>query len=88
MRDYNFRRSNKRKEQERRKLIYNTGYFPTMPKESEGDNGEIYYVEGSKSNRKQFLKKVANKKVRKSNLNDVKNGGHYRRIFDLPWNWY
>lgn len=88
MRDYNFRTSNRRKEQEKRRLIYKTGYFPTMPKESEGDNGELYYVEGSKSNRKQYLKKISSKKVRQSKLNDVKSGGHYKRIFDLPWNWY
>lgn len=88
MRDYNFRKSNKVKEQEKRKFIYNTGYFPTMPNEKEGDNGKPYYVEGSKSNYKQYLKRVANKKVRQSELDDIGSGGGYKRAFDLPWNWY
>ena len=88
MRDYNFRKVEKSKEQERRKLIYKTGYFPTMPIECEGDNGKLYYKEGCKSNHKQSLKKVASKKVRQSKLEEVRDGGHYKRIFDLPWNWY
>ncbi len=88
MRDYNFRKNNKVKEHSRRKFIYNTCYFPTMPKRSLGINDEEYYIEGSKDSYKQYLKKIANKKIRRSNLDDVKNGGHYKRIFDLQWNWY
>lgn len=88
MRDYNFRKSSKKKEQARRKLIYKAKYFPTMPIECEGDDGALYYKEGCKSNHKQSLKKVSSKKVRQTEFGEVKDGGHYKRIFDLPWNWY
>lgn len=86
MRNYNYRKSCKKKEQEKRKLVYNTGYFPTMPNKGYGDNGEEYFIEGCKSNYKQYLKKVSNKKVR--NYENLSKGSNYKRVFDLPWIWY
>lgn len=85
-RNYNFRKFHKQKEQQKRAYIYDTGYFPTMPKMNVGENGESYYTEGSKDLYKQCLKRVANKKVRQAKV--VSNGSHYKKIFDLPWSWY
>lgn len=87
-RDYSFRRANKIKEQKRRALIHEIRYFPTMPKKSEGNKGKSYYVEGCKDNYKQSLKKIATKKVRQSNLDKFGNGSNYKKLFNLPWNWY
>ena len=84
-RDYNFRKFHKKREQERRALIYK-GYFPTMPKMNIGENGEPYYTEGSKDLYKQFLKRAASKKVRKAKV--VSNFSYYKKVFDLPWIWY
>lgn len=87
-RNYNFRRANKIKEQKRRALIYEFGFFPTMPKKSKGNKGKSYYVEGCKDNYKQLLKKTAVKKVRQSNLDEIGNGSDYKKLFNLKWNWY
>lgn len=40
MRDYNFRKYNKSKEQTRRRFISNLGYFPTVPKRAEDKSGK------------------------------------------------
>lgn len=88
-RSYSYRRQVKAKEQRRRKEIYyNRGYFPTMPIEVVGENGELFYIEGCKSNYKQHLKRVANKAVRKSPLEEVSDGKQYRKVFNLQWEWF
>lgn len=89
MRDYNFRRKAKAREQASRKTFYyDRGYSPSTPKEIVGDNGELYYTEGSLDSYKQHLKRRANKKVRTSPLEETKEGSHHKRKFDLPWEWY
>lgn len=88
MRDYNFRKYNKSKEQARRRFISNLGCFPTVPKRAEDKSGKVYYVQGCKSNYKQTLKRLANKKVRRSKHWETGNGNHYRKIYGLQWEWY
>ena len=88
MRNYNFRKYNKSKEQARREFISNIGCFPTVPKRAEDESGNIYYVQGCKSNYKQTLKRIANKKVRRSKPYETRNGGHYKKMFGLQWEWY
>lgn len=89
MRDYNFRKAHKAKEQAKRKLqYYDRGYSPGSPKEVVGDNGELYYTEGSLDSYKQSLKKVANKTVRQTPLEEVSDGKSYKKLFNLPWAWY
>lgn len=86
MRNYHYRRNHKIKEQLRREFIHNnTGYFPTMPKQSIDSNGNKYYMEGTQSSFKQSLKRTSNRKVR---IADVVNGGYYKKVYDLQWIWY
>ena len=87
MRDYNFRRNNKIKEQERRKEIYKFSYKPTMPNKGIDEDGNEYYIEGIKSLVKKSLMDLSNKKVR-AYKGKIPSGANYKKIYDLQWNWY
>lgn len=39
----------------------------------------------SKSRRKQAIKKLSNKIVRRYNEDELGNDGHYKQAFDIPW---
>lgn len=88
MRCYNFRKQAKLKEQNRRKELWNTGYWPSMPNQGVGENGEKYYLEGRTGTYKRFLKRQANKAVRRAELGTVGSGKNYRKVFDLEWEWF
>lgn len=89
MRGYNFRRKAKIKEQKRRKTIYNDrGYWPAMPSKGIGEYGEEYYTEGFTGIYKGYLKRRASKAVRSADLDSLSSGAHYKRAFDLMWEWY
>lgn len=89
MRDYNFRRKVKIKEQRKREFLWNTGYWPTMPNQGVDMSGNKYYIEGDKDVYKQHLKRQANKAVRKAKLESISSSrSNYKRVFDLPWEWY
>jgi hypothetical protein len=89
MRDYNYRKKMKDKEIHRRKELYlNGGYWPTMPRRRINEEGQEYYIQGRECNRKKYLKRYANKSVRKSGLDNINNGSNYKKVYDLPWEWY
>lgn len=88
MRDYNFRKNNKKKEQERRKEAYESGYWPTMPCRKEGIGGSSYYLEGGSCRKKQELKRASNRLVRGKNLDEVGSYSNYKKVFDLWWEWF
>lgn len=88
MRNYNFKRKALMKEQKNRKYLYSTGYWPTMPMKKIGENDHEYFIEGSKDNYKKHLKRRANKAIRRAPLEAVGSGAHYKKIFNLPNEWY
>lgn len=88
MRNYNFKRKAKIKEQQRRKELWNTGYWPSMPNKGVGENGEEYFIEGKTGTYKKHLKRRANKAVRRADLESVGSGNNYKRVFNLEWEWY
>jgi hypothetical protein len=89
MRDYNYRKRMKDKEMRKRKeLYYNRGYWPTMPERRVNEKGQEYYIQGYQCNRKKYLKKYANKSVRRSELDSISNGSNYKKVYDLVWEWY
>lgn len=89
MRDYNYRKRTKVKEQVNRKTLYNDrGYWPSMPSKGIGENSKEYYVEGHTGTYKKFLKRQASKAVRKARIDSVNSGCHYRKMYELLWQWY
>lgn len=89
MRDYNYRKRMEDKANRRRKeLWYDRGYWPTMPSRKEDENGNVYYTEGYQCKRKKFIKRQANKAVRRVPLGSLSNGANYKRAFELQWTWY
>lgn len=87
MRNYNFRKQAKIKEQEKRKFIYNLGYFPTMPSKNHGINGEEYFIEGKEDIFKQYIKRQASKSTRRYKKG-LSNGGSYKKVYNFPYEWY
>ena len=84
MRDYNFRRKAKIKEHNKRKILwYDRGYWPSMPHKGVDEYGEEYFTEGRTGTYKKFLKRQANKAVRKSELDNVGSGCNYKRAYNL-----
>ncbi len=47
------------------------------------DNGDVYYKRDYVSSRRKWIRKRANKKVRKTN--NVGNHGNYRRVYEFWW---
>lgn len=89
MRDYNFRRDMKEKEQERREfLVYETGYWPCTPKPAEDESGKKYFTEGAKSVSRSFHKRAANKAIRRAELDSIGSDSNYRKAYDLWWEWF
>lgn len=89
MRNYNFRKKAKLKEQKRKEFLWNTGYWPTMPNRGIDEDGNEYFMEGSKDVYKQYLKRKANKCVRKADLESIGSSrGNYKKVFNLPWEWF
>ena len=87
MRDYNFRKEAKRKEQQRRDFLWNTGYWPSVPRRQIGKNNTQYYLEGVTGTYKPFLKKRANARVRQFK-GQIGNGAEYKRLYNLVCEWY
>lgn len=87
MRDYNFREKAKRKEQQKRNFLWNTGYWPSMPRRQIGKDNTQYYLEGSTGAYKPFLKKKANARVRQIK-GQISNGAEYKRLYNLVCKWY
>lgn len=85
MRDYNYRKRAKYKEQLNRQMIWNSGYFPSMPYERIAECGAAYYMEGGWTAYK-YYKRSANKAVRqyKGRINE---GSAYKRHYELEWSW-
>lgn len=50
------------------------------------DKKEQRYVRYFKGNGYTYLKRLSNRKVRKKNI-EFKKGNHYRKVFDVWWNW-
>lgn len=89
MRDYNYRKNVRQKEKRRLKELYNNrGYRPAMPNKKIDKDGQVYYVEGYQCHRKKYIKKAANKAVRKSKISNINKGSHYKKIYELLWEWY
>lgn len=86
-RDYNFRKQMKEREKRSHYLLYNK-YFcrPRSPKIQFNENGVQYIVEGTKDNRKKYLKKQASKRARKHK--NLGNGANYKKTFALVYEWY
>lgn len=81
------RREQKAKEIKNLKKRYcRYNYSPTMPSEKEDENGNVYYVQGSPSKDKKWLKKHANKKTRKSK--DLSSFAGYKKAYELTYLWY
>jgi len=87
MRNYNFRKKAKRKEQQRREFLCNIGYWPSMPRRQIGKNNTQYYLEGFTGTYKPFLKKEANARVRRIK-GQISNGAEYKKLYDLVYKWY
>lgn len=87
MRNYNFRKQAKQKEQERRKFLWHLGYWPTMPREVRSIDS-LQYKEGAQNICKQYWDREANKRVRRTPLEDIANGNFYRKIYDIMWIWF
>ena len=88
MRNYNARKEHKRKVHQKRKKIFASNYWPTMPLRKGDNDGLEYYTEGSRSPVKQKLKRQSNKKIRSSKLDKVTSPSHYKKVYDLWWNWF
>lgn len=56
MRDYNFRQKAVIKEQKKRKWLWNSFYWPSMPNKKVDENGKQYFIEGKTGAYKKFLK--------------------------------
>ena len=88
-RNYNFREKAKQKEQNKMALSYEImGCQPSVPRMRENKKGQTYYVQGNTGTYKRFLKKQAAKKSRKIDLEELKSGSHYKKLFGLMWEWY
>lgn len=87
MRNYNFRKKAKRKEQQRRDFLWNTGYWPSMPRRQIGKDNTQYYLEGFTGAYKPFLKKKASARVRQVE-GQISNGAEYKRFYNLVCEWY
>ena len=88
-RNYNFREKVKKKEQNKMALSCEVmGCQPSVPRMRKNKKGQTYYVQGNTGTYKRFLKKQATKKSRKIDLEEIKSGSHYKKIFDLMWEWY
>lgn len=88
MRNYNFRKEAKRKEQQRRDFLWNNvGYWPSVPRRRIGEDNTQYYLEGVTGTYKPFLKKRANARVRQFK-GQIGNGAEYKRLYDLVCKWY
>ena len=88
-RNYNFREKAKKKEQDKMTLSYKImGCQPSVPRMRENKKGQTYYVQGNTGTYKRFLKKQAAKKSRKIDLEELKSGSHYKKLFGLMWEWY
>ncbi len=89
MRDYNFRRNAKLKEQKRRKELWDgPWYWPAMPYRKQDEDGNKYYIEGKTGSYKRFLKRRSNKIIRKLELEKIGDGNNYRKVFPLWWEWF
>lgn len=88
MRNYNFRRQAAMKKQARRRNLWNTGYWPSMPNKGVGENGEEYFIEGTTGNYKKYLKRQAAKAVRRAELETIGSGNNYKKVYELTWKWY
>ena len=86
-RDYNYRRKHQMKADNRKKAIACVKFTPSLPYLRHDENGNEYISDGQKSAMKQYLKRQSNKKVRQYN-DYIDDGGNYKKIFDLPWNWF
>lgn len=86
-RDYNYRRKHQIKAERRKKEISKMKFTPSLPYLKYDENGNEYISDGQKSAMKQYLKRQSNKKVRQYN-DYIDDGGNYKKIFDLPWNWF
>lgn len=88
VRDYNYRRHHKIKEQKRRKKINEiNSWVPTSPARKVSENGDEYYIEGDKSLAKQVHKRNARRKTRYRDDDFADNGGEFKKDYDLWWNW-
>lgn len=88
-RNYNFRKKAKQKEQNKMALSCEIMRCqPSTPRMRETKNGQTYYVQGNTGTYKKFLKKQAAKKSRKIDLEEIKSGSHYKKLFALMWEWY
>ncbi|NLZ53692.1 MAG: hypothetical protein GX892_11195 [Thermoanaerobacteraceae bacterium] len=87
MRDYNFRKKAKRKEQQKREFLWHSGYWPSVPRRQIGKNNTHYYLEGFTGTYKPFLKKKANARVRQTK-GRISNGSEYKKLYDLVLKWY
>lgn len=88
MRDYNFRRDAKLKEQRKRKELWDRYYWPSMPRKRQDEENNKYYIEGTTGVYKRFLKRRSSKIVRRVDLGKIGNGNNYRRAFPLMWEWF
>ena len=88
-RSYKFREKSKQKKQDKMALSYGVmAYEPSRPRRRKNEKGQTYYVQRRTGSYKRFLKKQAAKKYRKIDLEELKSGSQYKRLFDLTWDWY
>lgn len=89
MRDYNYRKLQRNKEQEKLSLAYHSySYNPRGPEKRKDPNGLVYFIQGHPDNRKPWAKKMATKKVRRNKLIKISNGKEYRKHFPLNCMWF
>lgn len=87
MRDYNYRKEMEKKETKRKSMISKLGYVPTRPYAKRDKNNNVYYV-SYHCKTKKYIKKKANRAVRRAPYGSVGNGSNYIKVYDLDWEWY